>query len=164
MYLSIREYAYSDYRNLETNINKALIENRFNVEETIISFSTAGLDAYRTKNIQEKNLDAYKTIYERKENPLFTYSPNVVLRPFIAGRENFLKLALLGELNTEFIIRNNLFWSTNFKVALWQDFDDLYIRVCESYATNIHSAYDLYICVCKSYATHIVVAYDLHIA
>ena len=59
LYLSIREYAYSDYRNLETNINKALIENRFNVEETIISFSTAGLDAYRTKNIQEKNLDAY---------------------------------------------------------------------------------------------------------
>ena len=145
LYLSVTEYAYSDYKNLETNINKALIENRFNVEETIISFSTAGLDAYKTKNIEGKNLDAYKTIYERKENSLFTYSPNIVLRPFIAGRENFLKLALLGELNTEFIIRNNLFWSTNFKVALWQDFDDLYIPPVNTYPNQVRSDIKMYL-------------------
>ena len=145
LYLSVTEYAYSDYKNLETNINKALIENRFNVEETIISFSTAGLDAYTTKNIEGKNLDAYKTIYERKENSLFTYSPNIVLRPFIAGRENFLKLALLGELNTEFIIRNNLFWSTNLKVALWQDFDDLYIPPVNTFPNQVRSDIKMYL-------------------
>ena len=103
------------------------------------------MDAYTTKNIEGKNLDAYKTIYERKENSLFTYSPNIVLRPFIAGRENFLKLALLGELNTEFIIRNNLFWSTNLKVALWQDFDDLYIPPVNTFPNQVRSDIKMYL-------------------
>ena len=37
-----------------------------------------------------------------KKESRFFYSPNFVLRPFIAGREDFLKVAFMAELNTQY--------------------------------------------------------------
>lgn len=145
LYLSISEYAYSNHKNLESNINKALLENKFDVEETIISFSTAGLDTYRTRKIDEEYLQTFETVYQRPYKSSFSYSPNVVVRPFIASRENFLKLALLGELNTQYVIKENLFWSTNLKVALWQDFDDFYIPPVNTYPNQVRSDIKMYL-------------------
>ena len=48
-------------------------------------------------------------------------------RPFLASREEFFKGALMVENDTELVLRENLFFNTNLKYSLWDNFDDLFI-------------------------------------
>ena len=52
--------------------------------------------------------------------------------------KNF-KGALLVENDTEFVIRENLFFNTNLKYSLWDNFDDLYIPPVDVFPAQVRS-------------------------
>ena len=138
--LEIYEYVYTDITNLDINIQKAIFDSGIDVEEVVISYTTGGLNAKSEEsNFAKNNNISFETVYLREQKPSFIYSPNLVLRPFIAGREDFLKVALMSELNAQYIFSDKLTWSTNLKYALWQNFDDLYIPPDYTYPNQVRS-------------------------
>ncbi len=87
--------------------------------------------------------DAYErtaqTIYERQSSKKFSTSTRLQFRPFLASREEFFKGALMLENDTEFIIRKNLFFNTNLKYSLWDNFDDLYLPPVDTFPAQVRS-------------------------
>ena len=64
-------------------------------------------------------------IYERKKTKSFNTSTGIKFRPFLASREEFFKGAILIENDSEFILKDNLFFNTNLKYSIADNFDDL---------------------------------------
>ena len=129
-----------------------VIHPNLRVVEEIINQSArdAGITKEIKKDIEIANLlavseldDAYnrtaQTIYERKTGRKVVTNTRLQFRPFIASREEFLKGALLVENNTEFIIRPNLFFNTNLKYSLADNFDDLYIPPVDTFPAQVRS-------------------------
>ena len=87
--------------------------------------------------------DAYErtaqTIYERQSSKKFSTSTRLQFRPFLASREEFFKGALMLENDTEFILRKNLFFNTNLKYSLWDNFDDLYLPPVDTFPAQVRS-------------------------
>ncbi len=140
--LDLYEYnSYSSSNDINLNIKKAILDSGIDLEEVVISYRVKGLQASdsvpSTYHISSRNRN--EVLYEKDIKPKFYYSPNLVLRPFIAGREDFIKVALMAELNTEYSFKEKLFWSTNLKYALWQNFDDLYIPPINTYPNQVRS-------------------------
>ena len=134
--IEVSEYAYKSFENLKFNITKAHIDAGLDVEKTVLTFKSGGLIGYSSSDmVQNEN----SILYKKKNFSNFNYSPQLVLRPFIAGREEFLKFALLAELNTQYTFSENLFWSTNIKYALTQNFDELYIPPEDAYPNQVRS-------------------------
>jgi hypothetical protein len=121
------------------------------VEEIIAqSARDAGITEDIKKDIEIANLlavseidDAYKlnsqTIYERRSERKVNTNTRLQFRPFLASREEFFKGALLVENDTEFVIRENLFFNTNLKYSLWDNFDDLYLPPVDSFPAQVRS-------------------------
>ena len=121
------------------------------IEEIIAS---AKLDAGINKNIKKDlriaNLQAVTEldaellnnstlIYERKKSRNFYTKNGLVLRPFLASREDFFKGSLLLENNSEYVIKDNFFFSSNLKYALADNFDDLTIPPVNTYPAQVRS-------------------------
>jgi len=140
--LDVNEYnSYSSLKAINMNLEKSIIDSGIDYEEVVISYGINGLKGKEVKpktfiEIDENNID---TLYSREKESGFFYSPDFVLRPFIAGREDFLKVALMAEFNAQYVFKNKLFWSTNLKYALWQNFDDLYIPPVDTYPNQVRS-------------------------
>ncbi len=80
-----------------------------------------------------------KLIYERKTDQKFKTNTRLSLRPFIASREEFFKGALMIENNSEFIIRDNFFFSSNLKYSILDNFDDLKYPPVNTYPAQVRS-------------------------
>ena len=80
-----------------------------------------------------------KLIYERKRNRRFNTDTKLTLRPFLASREEFFKGAILLENNSEYIIRDNFFFSSNLKYSLADNFDDLRFPPIDTYPAQVRS-------------------------
>lgn len=80
-----------------------------------------------------------EVIYQRKETFGFNTSTNFNFRPFLASREEFFKGAFLVENNTEFIIKDNLFFNTNLKYSIWDNFEDFRIPPVNTYPAQVRS-------------------------
>ena len=128
------------------------IHPNLKVVEEIIARSArdAGITEDIKKDIEIANLlavseidDAYRinsqTIYERKSGKKVNTSTRLQFRPFLASREEFFKGALLVENDTEFVIRRNLFFNTNLKYSLADNFDDLYLPPVDSFPAQVRS-------------------------
>ena len=121
------------------------------IEEII---SSAAMDAGINKNIKKdlkiadlkavseidsefiKNSDL---IYERKKTKSFNTSTGIKFRPFLASREEFFKGAILLENDSEFILRDNLFFNTNLKYSLADNFDDLIYPPVDTFPAQVRS-------------------------
>jgi len=121
------------------------------IEEII---SSAAMDAGINKNIKKdlkiadlnavseidsefiKNSDL---IYERKKTKSFNTSTGLKFRPFLASREEFFKGALLLENDSEIILRDNLFFNTNLKYSLADNFDDLIYPPIDTFPAQVRS-------------------------
>ena len=121
------------------------------VEEIV---SSAAMDAGINKNIKkdlkiadlkavseidsnfEKNS---KLIYERKKTKSSNTSTGIKFRPFLASREEFFKGAILIENDSEFILRDNLFFNTNLKYSLADNFDDLIYPPIDTFPAQVRS-------------------------
>ncbi len=84
-------------------------------------------------------------IYERKKERSFNTDTKLTFRPFIASREAFFKGAILLENNSEYIIRDNLFFSSNLKYSLADNFDDLIYPPRDTYPAQVRSDVKEYI-------------------
>jgi len=121
------------------------------IEEII---SSAAADAGINKNIKkdlkiadlkavseiddnfEKNS---KLIYDRKKTKSFNTSTGIKFRPFLASREGFFKGAILIENDSEFILRDNLFFNTNLKYSIADNFDDLIYPPVNTFPAQVRS-------------------------
>ena len=121
------------------------------IEEII---SSAAMDAGINKNIKKDlkiaDLNAVSEIdtdheinsnliYERKKTRSFNTSTGIKFRPFLASREEFFKGALLLENDSEFILRDNLFFNTNLKYSLADNFDDLIYPPVDTFPAQVRS-------------------------
>ena len=129
-----------------------VIHPNLRVVEEIIAQSArdAGITEDIKKDIKIANLlaiseidDDYKinsqTIYERNSVRKVNTNTRLQFRPFLASREEFFKGALLVENDTEFVIRENLFFNTNLKYSIWDNFDDLYLPPVDSFPAQVRS-------------------------
>ena len=123
-----------------------------NVIEEIISIAKleSGIKKDIKKDLRIANLQALseydkafeanaKLIYERKRDRRFNTDTKLTLRPFLASREEFFKGAILLENNSEYIIRDNLFFSSNLKYSLADNFDDLIYPPVDTYPAQVRS-------------------------
>jgi hypothetical protein len=121
------------------------------VEEIIRSASyEAGIAKTVKKNLRIANLHGASEynkefennsllIYERKGKRSFNTKTNFTFRPYLASREGFFKGALLLENNSELIIKNNFFFSTNLKYSIADNFEDLTLPSVNTYPAQVRS-------------------------
>ena len=121
------------------------------VEEIIAQSSKdAGITKNVKKDIKIADLKAVseidkdfvknaKLIYERERNRRFNTTTGVRFRPFLASREEFFKGALLIENDSEYIIKDNLFFNTNLKYSIADNFDDLRFPPVDIYPAQVRS-------------------------
>ena len=121
------------------------------IEEIISSAATdAGINKNIKKDLKIADLNAVSEIdsefiknsdliYERKKTKSFNTSTGIKFRPFIASREEFFKGALLLENDSEFILRDNLFFNTNLKYSLADNFDDLIYPPVDTFPAQVRS-------------------------
>ena len=123
-----------------------------NVIEEIISIAKleSGIKKDIKKDLRIANLQALseydkafeanaKLIYERERDRRFNTDTKLTLRPFLASREEFFKGAILLENNSEYIIRDNFFFSSNLKYSLADNFDDLIYPPVDTYPAQVRS-------------------------
>ena len=80
-----------------------------------------------------------KLIYERQTSSLINSSTGFKFRPFIASREEFFKGAFLLENDTEFILKENLFFTSNLKFSIANNFSDLIYPPVDVYPAQVRS-------------------------
>lgn len=80
-----------------------------------------------------------KLIYERKNVSSVNTTTGFKFRPFIASREEFFKGAFLVENDTEFVLKENLFFTTNLKYSLANNFSDLRFPPVDTYPEQVRS-------------------------
>lgn len=114
------------------------------------SAKDAGITKNIKKDIKIANLDAYNEIddtfernsnliYERNTSSKFDTNTSIKFRPFLASREDFFKGAMLLENDSEFIITENLFFNTNLKYSIANNFGDLRFRPQNTFPAQVRS-------------------------
>jgi hypothetical protein len=121
------------------------------IEEIILAASKdAGINKVVKKDIKIANLKAVteldqkflegaEIIYQRESKSQFNTSNTIKFRPFLASREAFFKGSLLLENNSEYVIKDNLIFSSNLKYSLYDNFDDLTIPPADVYPAQVRS-------------------------
>jgi len=120
--------------------------------EQIIDFSAydAGIDKKIKKELKVASLKGIseiddeskrnaELIYQRETTQRFNSKSHFKIRPFFAAREGFFKWSLLFENDSEFIIRENFFFTSNLKFSIDDNFDDLTIPPVNTYPAQVRS-------------------------
>ena len=120
--------------------------------EQIIEFSAydAGIDKKIKKELKiatlkgvsefnEESEKNSKLIYERDTSQRLNTNTSFKIRPFFAAREGFFKWSLLLENDSEYIIRDNFFFTSNLKFSIDDNFDDLTIPSKDTYPAQVRS-------------------------
>lgn len=122
--IEITQFAFPNLDAIEEIIYSAQRDSNLD-KEALINYKIADLDAiteFDSKFVSEGNI-----LYQREKSRGFNTDTSVTVRPFIAARESFLKVAVLLENNSEYIFSDNLFFSSNLKYSLFDNFNDLVI-------------------------------------
>ena len=88
-----------------------------------VNYTIHGLNAEDEFDQAFKNRS--KQIYQRQASAAFYQDTKLTVRPFIAAREDFLKLSVLLNNDGEYIFAENFFFTYNLKYSIWDNFDDL---------------------------------------
>ena len=128
------------------------VHPNLDIIEDIIDFSAneAGIDKKIETDLKIANLNAVSGISsDLKVNGNTVYKKNfkrglnsrtfLNLRPYLASREDFFKGALLIENNSEYIFNESLFFSTNIKYSIADNFDDLTLPPEDTYPEQVRS-------------------------
>lgn len=111
----------------------------------------------------EELVETGMLIYDRKSGKKFFTDTNLTIRPFVAAREGFFKGALLIENNSEVVLRDDLFFSTNLKYSIIDNFDDLTIPPVNTYPAQVRTDVKDYL---RNYQDNIIIGraqFDYHI-
>ena len=121
----------------------------------------ADLQVYSDFN--EDYINNSTLIYERKRDKRFSSGNSFSVRPFLASREEFFKLAIMAENNSEFIISDNFFFSSNIKYTIKDNFDDFIYKPIDVYPAQVRSDVKEYL---KNFENRFIIGraqFDYHI-
>lgn len=134
--LDLTQFVHSDIRLIEEIISEATM-NAGIKKDVKKDLNIANLKAI--SELDEEFENTTKLIYQRDTRRRINTDTGLRFRPFLASREEFFKGALLIENNTEFIIRENLFFNTNLKYNLVNNFDNLRFPPVDTYPAQVRS-------------------------
>ena len=134
--LELTQFTHPNLDLIEEIIKSASIDAGINKN---IKTNLRIADLQAQSNFDEDFVKRSELIYERKKSRRFSSSNKFVLRPYLASREEFFKGALLLENNSELIIKDNFFFSSNIKYSLADNFDDLTIPPVNTYPSQVRS-------------------------
>jgi hypothetical protein len=122
------------------------------IVEQIIDFSAydAGIDKEIKKELKVANLRGIseideeskrnaELIYQRDISQRFNTNTNFKIRPFFAARDGFFKWSFLLENDSEYIISDNFFFTSNLKFSIDDNFDDLVAPPVDTYPAQVRS-------------------------
>lgn len=120
--------------------------------EEIVKSATfdSGIEKPIKKDLRISNLKAlseYDADFERNSTLIYQRSKirkvnsntGIKFRPYLASRESFFKGALLLENDTEFIIKDNFFFTSNLKYSIADNFENLIIPPVNTYPAQVRS-------------------------
>jgi len=122
-----------NYNTTKTIVNNA-IDNAGFKEEILKTYKTAGLRVIDNKPTNGDKEQIYYSIYRG-----INQNTSLNFRPFIASREDFLKAGYFLEHDAEIIISENIFFSSNLKISLLDNFDDLIYPPVDTYPEQVRS-------------------------
>ena len=134
--LELTQYQHTNIEVIEEIIALASIDSGIK-KEVKTDLRIANLQA--KTNFDSELLSNSKPVFERKRSQKFSSNNSLSFRPFLASREEFFKGALLLENNSEYVIRDNLFFSSNLKYSLVDNFDDLTLPPVDTYPAQVRS-------------------------
>ncbi len=134
--LDLTQFIHNDIRLIEEIVSEAAA-NAGITKEIKKDISIADLKAI--SEIDQEFENRAQLIYERDTSRRVNTDTGLRFRPFLASREEFFKGAFLIENNTEFILRENLFFNTNLKYVLTDNFDDLRFPPVDTYPAQVRS-------------------------
>lgn len=129
--LTITQNKHNFY-DAEDIVKKSIADSGL-TEEIIKSYKIAGLEVIKNDEIYNSD-----TIYQNNYKGI-NHKFSLNIRPFIAGREDFLKYAVLLEHDSEVILAENFFFSTNLKLSLIDNFDDLIYPPVDVFPAQVRS-------------------------
>lgn len=138
-------------RSLGLELTQFIHPNLNQVEQIIAEASReAGINKSIKKDLKvadlkavseiDKNFEKNSTlIYQKKQKRRVDTSTQLKFRPFIASREAFFKGAFLLENDTEVILKDNLFFTTNLKYSIADNLEDLTIPPVDTFPAQVRS-------------------------
>ena len=134
--LELTQYQHTNLEIIEEIITSASIDSGIK-KDVKTDLRIANLQA--KTNFDSELLNNSETVYERKSSSGLISNNSLSFRPFLASREEFFKGALLLENNIEYLINDNLFFSSNLKYSLVDNFGDLTIPPEDTYPAQVRS-------------------------
>lgn len=158
--LELTQFIHPDLNIIEDVIQTAVMDSgiKKDVKKDLRIANLRAISEYDAEFEKEA-----RVIYERKKRSNFKTNTNITFRPFLASREAFFKGALMLENNSEYIITDNFFFSSNLKYSLADNFDDLYIPPVNTYPAQVRSDVKEYL---KNFNQGIIIGraqFDYHI-
>lgn len=133
--IELTQFIHPNLDIIEDIIMSAKEENNIN-KDIEVEYRIADLKAHSSDEYEMKDS---KLIYQRKETSSFNTSTNFNFRPFLAAREGFFKYSLLLENNSQWVIKDNLHFTSNLKYSIKDNFDDLFIPPVDTYPEQVRS-------------------------
>ena len=134
--IELTQFSHPNLEIIETIIKSASYDAGIDkpIKKELRVADLQGLSEYNDE-FENKSL----LIYQKNSKSRLNTKTNFTFRPYIASREEFFKGALLLENNSEFIITDSLFFTTNLKYSLADNFDDLSIPAENTYPAQVRS-------------------------
>ena len=134
--VELTQFSHKNLNVIEEIISSAKIDSgiKKDIKKDLRIADLQALSEYDDSFEKKANL-----IYERKRVSRFNTDTKLTLRPFLASREEFFKGAILLENNSEYIIRDNFFFSSNLKYSLADNFDDFIFEPVDTYPAQVRS-------------------------
>lgn len=132
--LELTQFMHPNLNLIEDIIYSAKIDNGV-TKDLKVDYRIADLKAYSNFDDQEfKN-----TVYIREKKSNFSSTNRLNIRPFLAAREGFFRYSILAENNTQWVIKDNLHFTSNIKYSIKDNFDDLVIPPVDVYPEQVRS-------------------------
>ncbi len=134
--LELTQFRHSNLEIIEEIIATASIDSDFD-KDIKTDLRIANLQA--KTDFDQELIGNSKVVYERKATSRISSTNGLTFRPFLATREEFFKGALIFENNTEIVLKDNFFFSSNIKYPIADNFDDLTIPPVDVYPAQVRS-------------------------
>ena len=158
--IEITQFSHPNLELIDTFINDAKKDSGIK-KEIRTDYRIADLQAY--SEYDEEYLKNSELIYERKRERKFSSNTRFQIRPFLAAREGFFRVALLLENDSEYIIKDNFFFSSNLKYSIKDNFDDLVLPPVDTFPAQVRSDVKDYL---RNFNNRVIVGraqFDYHI-
>jgi len=134
--VELTQYQHSNIEIIEEIIQSSAIDSGI-TKGIKKDLRTANLIAIKEYSTEFE--DTAKLIYEKKQQSTFNSNTSIKFRPFLASRESFFKGALLLENDNQLVLTDSLFFTSNFKYSLIDNFDDLTIPPVDTFPAQVRS-------------------------